>query len=1248
MGATVQRWAARSVFLSSTFVDMQAERDHLRTRVFPELEERLRAARLHLEWVDLRVGVATASEPDEDGRELQVLKVCLDEVRRCRPFLIVLLGDRYGWVPPPERTQAAATEAGLSGELAGRSVTDLEIEFGVLADLVQQQRSFFYFREPLPYATMPAAVAATFSDAHSPDGGNRAMRLAALKQRIEARMPERVRRYRAGWDAEHHRVSALDDLGRMVLADMWNELVAEIDVAPAELSWDQAERAALDDFTEDRARDFVGREPLLQRLAKHTTGRDDGAAWGVCLTGASGAGKSALFAELYRRLRKSDLIVLAHSAAASVQAASIDGLLRRWVVELADALGVPADLPDDADAETVEKVFGSLLGQAARRQRVVLAIDALDQFEATPRGRYMTWLPNPWPANARLITTAIPGDASNALAARQGVETVTLPGLDADEARGIIAAICARYHRTFEPAVVEALLAKARGDAPAWDHVLWLVLAVEELNLLDADDFARAQHDYTGSPVERLLALVLEVIRSLPPDIPGLYGATFDRAADLFGAPLVGAFLGTVAVSRAGWREIDFRFLLPKLSGELWDELRFASLRRLFRGQLRQRGALGQWDFNHSLMRASARAWFGAGGTPEPHLHTAIVDHLLALTPGNPLRQSETMVHLLGSEDWTRAAQYYGDAKLSEAEVAGATRVLAASVLAAPAGRSSDAMQALAHLIHAPDTDTFVRAHTGSRFLYLSDAIEHQAALSTRLAILELAQLEVQRAVDSGNAGWLRDLFVSHTSIGEVQRDQGDLAGALQSFQASLQISQRRSAEDPRNVDRLSDLITSHNAIGVVQLAQGNLVSARQSFQVTMDIVQRLRAEDPRNNPLRLRATLRDLSVSHDRIGDVQHDQGDLAGALQSFQDSLEIRLRLSAQDPRNTDWLHGLLISHMRIGDVQRDLRDFAGALRSSQASLEIGRRLSAEDPGNAKWLRALSLGHSRVGDARRDQGDLVGAVEAYRASFEIARRLAGQDPGNAGWQRDLSMAQAKLGDVCLGEGDLAGAFEAYCANLEIVQRLLAQDPNNPAWLGDLASSHESIGDVRRRQGDLAGTLEAYRASLEIRQRLSVQDPSHGSLLRALWVIGSKVGDVRRDQGDLAGALEAYQASLEIAVRLSIQNPHNAGWQRDVSFSHEKLADVFAAQGLPGAALESLRASFLIRDRLVAATPDDVPLQLTLVGLLWKLAGLGDEPRRRMQTVLAILTRLDGASKLSADIVQWIPTVEAQLRKLQ
>ena len=92
-------WKSRPVFISSTFRDMNAERDYLRDWVFPKLEERLRERFHHLEPIDLRWGVETKSVEEQHAKELLVLKVCLDEIKRSRPFLIVLVGDRYGWPP---------------------------------------------------------------------------------------------------------------------------------------------------------------------------------------------------------------------------------------------------------------------------------------------------------------------------------------------------------------------------------------------------------------------------------------------------------------------------------------------------------------------------------------------------------------------------------------------------------------------------------------------------------------------------------------------------------------------------------------------------------------------------------------------------------------------------------------------------------------------------------------------------------------------------------------------------------------------------------------------------------------------------------------------------------------------------------------------------------------------------------------------------------------------------------------------
>ena len=133
----------------------------------------------------------TADVHDQEAKQLLLLKVCLAEVERSRPFLIGILGDRYGWVPPSERMEAAAHEAGFAKDVAGLSVTELEIDFGVLTGPSRHRRCLFYFREPLPYDEMTEYAAAHYRD--HPDS-EPARRLAALKTRIEKDLPGRVRR----------------------------------------------------------------------------------------------------------------------------------------------------------------------------------------------------------------------------------------------------------------------------------------------------------------------------------------------------------------------------------------------------------------------------------------------------------------------------------------------------------------------------------------------------------------------------------------------------------------------------------------------------------------------------------------------------------------------------------------------------------------------------------------------------------------------------------------------------------------------------------------------------------------------------------------------------------------------------------------------------------------------------------------------------------------------------------------------
>jgi len=89
------------IFVSSTFSDLKEERNILATEVFPKLKELCEEHGARFQAIDLRWGVS-----DEASIDQRTLPICLEEILRCqktglRPNFIVLLGDRYGWRPPP-------------------------------------------------------------------------------------------------------------------------------------------------------------------------------------------------------------------------------------------------------------------------------------------------------------------------------------------------------------------------------------------------------------------------------------------------------------------------------------------------------------------------------------------------------------------------------------------------------------------------------------------------------------------------------------------------------------------------------------------------------------------------------------------------------------------------------------------------------------------------------------------------------------------------------------------------------------------------------------------------------------------------------------------------------------------------------------------------------------------------------------------------------------------------------------------
>ncbi len=88
------------LFVSSTFADFQSEREVLQAQIFPALDAYCSAKGYQFYPLDMRCGIN-----EEAGLDQRTADICLEEVEAAKgyppPNFLILIGDRYGWVPLP-------------------------------------------------------------------------------------------------------------------------------------------------------------------------------------------------------------------------------------------------------------------------------------------------------------------------------------------------------------------------------------------------------------------------------------------------------------------------------------------------------------------------------------------------------------------------------------------------------------------------------------------------------------------------------------------------------------------------------------------------------------------------------------------------------------------------------------------------------------------------------------------------------------------------------------------------------------------------------------------------------------------------------------------------------------------------------------------------------------------------------------------------------------------------------------------
>lgn len=401
------QWRRYLVFISSTFKDMDVERDIIKFRVVPALNRRFCNDHIQIQAIDLRLGINPADMTEEES-ERKVLDACLACIDSARPFFIGLLGERYGWIPPERSLQRFLTKISVPDRawfqsFTGKSVTELEFMYGSnTKEGFCSSDSFFFFRDGRSYDVMDAESKKDYCDSENPDlkkedQQERSIKLQQFKRSVRDIASKQNRNccinYDLSWNESTHKFCDKDNAFFQkvytVLADSFDQIAQR--QSSQNQNWIDTELLDYQYAINRLCRSKQVRTNYLSQIQQ--------AGNHVLLYGCAGCGKSTLLSQLHSLYEEhKDYLVLYASVASSEHMMSVQQITLFWIECLWRKLKIETNdsifQPSRDSAPAVYEYFQTLCCKArSLGLQVVCLLDNMESLCDSPvQGAYIPWL----------------------------------------------------------------------------------------------------------------------------------------------------------------------------------------------------------------------------------------------------------------------------------------------------------------------------------------------------------------------------------------------------------------------------------------------------------------------------------------------------------------------------------------------------------------------------------------------------------------------------------------------------------------------------------------------------------------------------------------------------------------------------------------------------------------------------------------------------------------------------------------
>lgn len=1097
----------KSIFVSSTFRDMHEERDIIHERVMPALNEYAARYGESVSFCDLRWGVNTQDLESEEGSK-KVLSVCLDEIDRCRPYMLVILGERYGWIPEPEIMRVAEKDReGLDPDDLEKSVTALEIEYGALQNREQLDHTLFYFREfegPVP-------------EGYGQEDALHAKKLAELKARIRKFAGNNLHTYTVSWNSRKQALKGMDQFAEQVTENVKKLMEADWK-AYADLSPYEKDRRFQWDYARQKGEQFRAREGLVEEyIEKLNHGQKL-----LALTGPAGSGKSTIMARLALQLRNSGKEVLPVFCGSTVFCRNALDVIRYIVRYIEDRFSLPHfEEKADSGRSEMNRTPGAGAGNDGGEQdrteidrwtdrmkdlcawyteksekELVILVDAADQLTADEARERLRFIPPDLSDRVKVVCSFLDTFHPEYYSGLE--ETETVRPLEETDRREVVKGILSFLRRELSEPVIDRIVGKKGAANP-----LYLSLTVQRLVMMDKSDFEKIVEQ--GDGIDAITARQLEVVDSLPENLDELCMDIVHAASGKLGGYMAELAVQYIALSRYGLREKDLEGILTARGLE-WNSLDFTLFIRYLKSFFLLRDD-GRWDFTHR----SIREGFRKHSADAKKLHREILEYLKQLDIRDEMRVGETAYHCYGADDKEYFIRYVNE------------------------------------------------------YEYEKDIIRPAAKTVYEISMEDVGawMCDTIKSGEKYNAGHYFISFINFDINECFGNSQKELNVRYKLFHAAADLAyicadKINDRGDMRNVRNKLDILRAYTP------EEEEFQEIRESYE---KILQQL--EDGFRKMLEVES-LCDLGISYDNIAQVYVELGgmeNLQKACEMYERSLQIAKFTAEKDP-SEERERDLSISYNNVGRVCEKL----GGEQNSRKAYEMykkGLRIAealAEKQGNAESLTDLIISLHRMGDAYLNRGDeqnLQTAQDVYERALCIAEPLVMEHETAENW-RLLNISYNKVGVICEKRGgaeNLRRAYEMYEKGLRIAE-FLVKEQRTAESLEDLADSYMRLGgiiyDHLEREEDLWKAYALFEKSLEIRKKLA-EEQGNAESRKELLISYELMGDVCGRLGgekNLQKAREMYENGVRIA-KIQAEQLKTAESRRDLSMVYSGMAGI-------------------------------------------------------------------------------------------